>query len=170
MANSANHKATRSWRIKHPYLTDDSGRPEYYRGQAPSFHGLIYFVGASGAARIVLTTAQPTTVWVYTAVYIGCVLAALGIGVFVRAKERNDENFGRKLSAGFGLMNLVPGSVMSTLSIHTATQPAVAGIAPLAAGVAMVLGTLITTKLPDWFPDPDAQPKPKPKPGKSSSP
>lgn len=159
MVNSATSQATRprAWRVRHPYLTDKFGRPDYYRGHEPTFHGMIFFFGSAGTVRAVLAMLHPAFAWAYIGAYAGCVLAGLGIGWFVRTKL--DDRFSRKLSASLGMAGFVPANLMTMTVTHPVAMPAIAGTAPLVASAVMVAGAVLTHKLADWFPDPDVQPR-----------
>jgi hypothetical protein len=70
-------------------------------------------------------------------------------GAVARAMERHGRNFGRKLSASFGLLTFVLTSMVGTWS----AQPAAAKVVPPVGCGVVLVGTLIAAKLVHWSPD-----------------
>ncbi|MEV0183036.1 histone-like nucleoid-structuring protein Lsr2 [Streptomyces sp. NPDC050625] len=154
MAFSSSPKDTRSegWAVQIPWWRDSSGRPNTWCGDRPSWHGMIFFLGAGASTRIALNTLMPANPFWYIAAYTLCIVAGLAVGRAVRA--RADETFSRMCSGWLSFVGFTGTSIAAGFATAAtpAEAPPMAHYAPAAASAFLMLLTLGGSLLARLFP------------------
>lgn len=147
-------KSTRDdgWAVPIPWWRDSNGEPNRWCGNRPSWHGMIFFVGAGSAARVALNVLAPTEPAWYIVVYAVCLTVGLVVGRAVRVKA--DDAFSRMCSGWVGFAGFTATGLVAALAADPPPEdaPAMAGYAPVAASMFLLLLTLGGSLLSRWFP------------------
>ncbi|SED34417.1 Lsr2 protein [Streptomyces sp. 3213] len=140
------------WSVPIPWWQDSNGKPNTWCGKRPSWHGMIFYVAAVGPTRAALNGIAPADPIWYVVAYGACLAIGLLLGRLIRIKA-NDE-FSRKCSGILGFVGVTAtGLVVANSTAHApAAAQAMAGYAPVAAGVFLLLFTLGGAVLSRFFP------------------
>jgi len=144
MAISPVPKNTRAdgWAVQIPWWRDSQGKPNSLCGSRPSWHGVIFFVGAATPTRAALNLLTPAHAFWYVAAYLGCVAVGQVAGHAVR--KRQSDRFSRKCSGWLGITGITgtcAAALFATGPAPAATPP-LANYAPMTTAAFLVLITL----------------------------
>ncbi|GGW74091.1 hypothetical protein CP966_10080 [Streptomyces galilaeus] len=154
MAFSSVRKDTRAdgWAVSLPWWLDSHGRPNTWYGTRPSWHGVIFFLGAGTSTRAALNALAPAEPFWYVLAYAACIVAGLAAARAVRA--RADDAFSRMCSGWLGYIGFTGSSAVAALFVTRtpAEAPPIADEAPVAASALVMLLTVGGSLLTRWFP------------------
>ncbi|MFE9672959.1 hypothetical protein ACFYO5_02355 [Streptomyces sp. NPDC006259] len=154
MAFSSVRKDTRAdgWAVSIPWWLDSHGRPNTWYGKRPSWHGVIFFLGAGTSTRAVLNALAPADPLWYVLAYAACLVVGPAVAKAVRA--RADDAFSRMCSGWLGYIGFTGSSAVAALLVARppADAPPIADGAPVAASALVMLLTVGGSLLTRWFP------------------
>ena len=152
-------RAPKAWRMPIFWLVDAEGRHQYWTVREPSWHTMIFFIGAAGNARLLLEVVDLHAAPIYIAVYAACVAIALVFASAVRGKT--SETTSRLCSGALGFLGFDANSFVTALPIDFSKTmpPVIAGDAPAITGLVIVFFSALMWTLARVFPAPVPQPK-----------